>query len=179
MIFVKFVRFVNWWLIIMKIFIHIICIILAVILQTTLLPQIKLLGGMPNLVLLTVLTLIFINRFDEAIIWVIIGGILLDLTSPIRFGYYYFALLIIYFLIRLLIVRLFNNPSWIISAIFFLFASVLLDCYWIYYDCSINTLTIILANAIYNIIFGLILYYLMQYYYLPQDKISVNSIKPH
>ncbi|EKD56186.1 MAG: hypothetical protein ACD_58C00274G0002 [uncultured bacterium] len=157
----------------MKIFIHIICIFIAVILQTTLLPQIMLLGGMPNIVFLVTLSLIFINRADEAIWWLGIGGMLLEFISPVHFGYYFFPLLIVYLLINLLVKRFFANPSWYISMIFFFIFSIIFDVIWLVYNYSIDTYTIILANAVYNVILGVVIYYFFQFYYFPKEKIKI------
>lgn len=157
----------------MKIFTHIICIFFAVILQISLLPQIAIFGGYANLILLVILTLIFVGRSDEAIIWVVVGGLLLEATSSVHFGYYFFPIVLIYFLMIFLVKRLFANPPLRLSMFFFFISSVLQDVIWIYLDRSLTTLLIILANAVYNVVLGVILYYFIDYYYHPREKIKV------
>lgn len=157
----------------MKTFIHAICIILAVIMQISLFPQITIFGGMPNLILLTMLILIFIGRRDEALIWLAFGGLMLEMVSTAHFGYYFFPLLATYFAIVFLVKKLFTNPSWYLAIILFLLSSIFVDLVWLIYSFSLSSVQIILADAIYNSILGMIIYYFMHYYYLPKEKITI------
>ena len=66
----------------MKKIVNIIFIIIAVILQVTIIPKIVIFGSIVNLPLIIMINLILINRLDLADWWVICG-ILLDLISPL------------------------------------------------------------------------------------------------
>lgn len=157
----------------MKNLLHIFFIFFAVILQISLLPQIAIFGGYANLILLVMLALIFVGRNDEAIIWAGVGGLLLEITSPVHFGYYFFPMIMIYLLVNFLVKKLFTSPAWHLSMFFFFISSVLQDVIWIYLDRSLTTLLIILANAVYSAVLGVILYYFIDYYYHPKEKIKV------
>lgn len=56
-------------------------LILAAILQATLVPQIRVLGGGPDLVYLLVLSWAINAELDSAVLWAFVGGISLDLLS--------------------------------------------------------------------------------------------------
>lgn len=157
----------------MKIFINIILMITAVLVQISLLPQLSFYGGTANLILLVIISLVLIKREKDAILWTIIGGTLLDLFSPIRFGVYLFILLIIYFLLTILIKKLLATPPWHFILFLFFLASIIFDLLWLFYNKSIDFIIITAANAVYNIILGGIIYYLIQYYYQPQEKIKI------
>lgn len=157
----------------MKLFIHLICIFLAIILQISLLPQITILGGFPNLILLVMLSLVFVGRINEAILWLSLGGILLEMVSPVHFGFYFFPLLAVFLLVNYLVKKLFTNPIWYLTLFFFFFSSLIFDLVWLFYDYSVFSISVLLADAIYNTILGLVIYYFMLYYYFPNEKIKI------
>ena len=51
------------------------------LIQTTLLSRFSVLGGRPNLMLLTVLIWTVVRGIDEGLVWAFIGGLILDLLS--------------------------------------------------------------------------------------------------
>jgi rod shape-determining protein MreD len=59
---------------------------LAAILQSTLAPQIQILGGRPDFVFLLVLSWSINARLDESVIWAFAGGIMQDLFSVLPIG---------------------------------------------------------------------------------------------
>jgi rod shape-determining protein MreD len=54
--------------------------------QLTLLPNIRILGVMPQLVFVVVLAWAILQGIEAGIVWAFIAGILLDLISPAPFG---------------------------------------------------------------------------------------------
>ncbi|HRF94610.1 MAG TPA: rod shape-determining protein MreD, partial [Aggregatilineales bacterium] len=56
-------------------------LIVAAILQATFMPQIRLLGGSPDLVFLVVLAWSINAELDSSVLWAFVGGISLDLLS--------------------------------------------------------------------------------------------------
>ncbi len=74
-------------------------LILAAIIQVTFVPQIRLLGGEPNFVMLLVISYAVRARLEEAVVWAFIGGILLDLMTSLPTGASVISLLLIVFLI--------------------------------------------------------------------------------
>ncbi len=61
-------------------------IALAVILQATVIPQIRILGGEPDLVFLLVLSWSVNGRLEQSVIWSFVGGITQDLLSAAPTG---------------------------------------------------------------------------------------------
>jgi len=59
---------------------------LAVVAQSSLVPQVRVLGGGPDLVLLLVLTWASDAELDEALVWAFVGGIMQDLLSAAPTG---------------------------------------------------------------------------------------------
>jgi rod shape-determining protein MreD len=67
---------------------------IAVILQATVMPELRIQGGMPDLVLLLVLAWSLMGGFEQGIIWAIVGGMLQDLISAAPLGTTSLALVI-------------------------------------------------------------------------------------
>lgn len=72
-------------------------LLVAVILQATVVPQIRLLGGGPDLVFLTILAWSINARLEESVVWTFTGGILQDLLSAAPTGTSVFGMLIVVF----------------------------------------------------------------------------------
>ena len=70
----------------MNIYATILLLIAIVILQTTAMPHLTVLGVKPDLVLLMVLCWSLLRGSKEGLIWALIGGIGLDLVSGAPFG---------------------------------------------------------------------------------------------
>lgn len=154
----------------MKIIVNVLLILLAIILQTSLLPKIDFFGTFPNLVLLIMLSLLFINRTEEALWWTGGGGILLDLVSPARFGIYTFSLLIIFILTYILVSRIFSDPSLLLAAVFFFVASLLMNLFFLFLT---SYFLLLISTAIYDTLVGCIIYGLVKYYYKPKEAIKI------
>jgi rod shape-determining protein MreD len=61
-------------------------IAIAVILQATVMPQIRILGGQPDLVFLLVLSWSINGRLEQSVTWALVGGIAQDLMSAAPTG---------------------------------------------------------------------------------------------
>ncbi|HVU14736.1 MAG TPA: rod shape-determining protein MreD [Phototrophicaceae bacterium] len=61
-------------------------IALAVVLQATIIPQIRILGGQPDLVFLLVLSWSINGRLEQSVVWSFVGGIAQDLLSAAPVG---------------------------------------------------------------------------------------------
>jgi rod shape-determining protein MreD len=71
---------------------------LSALLQSTLLPQVKLFGVQPDLVLLAVVSWSLLRGSQEGMLWALIGGLALDAFSSARLGVNTLPLLAISFL---------------------------------------------------------------------------------
>lgn len=72
-------------------------IALAVILQATVIPQIRILGGEPDLVFLLVLSWSINGQLEQNVVWSFVGGITQDLLSAAPTGASVLGLIILVF----------------------------------------------------------------------------------
>ncbi len=61
-------------------------LLLAAMVQGTILPHLRIFGGQPDLVLLLVLAWAILDREQEGIVWAFVGGLLLDVLSGAPLG---------------------------------------------------------------------------------------------
>lgn len=70
-------------------------------LQASVVPQIRLLGGGPDLVFLAVFVWAVLAPLDEAVVWAVVGGILQDLLSVAPTGMSAVGLVLMVFIVNL------------------------------------------------------------------------------
>jgi rod shape-determining protein MreD len=83
-------------------FISLPVLVLAVVLQVTVVPQFSYLGGRPDLVLLFVMAWTLNSSLEEGVVWAFVGGILNDLLSAMPTGASVFGMVILVFAIHLI-----------------------------------------------------------------------------
>lgn len=154
----------------MKFFGNFLLIILVVILQSTFVPKIIFFNSFPNLILIIALSLLFIRRTEEALWWGLIGGLLLDLISPVRFGIYTFSILTIFIIAYIITDRIFSDPTLPLSILLFFVASLLSNI--IFFLLTFNYYVLI-SEAIYSAVVGCIIYGLIKYYFQPKESIKI------
>jgi rod shape-determining protein MreD len=76
--------YVKRWII--NLYIGIPLLILVAVLQSSILPQIRIFGLVPNLMLLTVVAWSFRRGPNDGIVWGMIGGLMIDLASGAPLG---------------------------------------------------------------------------------------------
>lgn len=81
---------------------------LAAVLQATLIPQIRILGGEPDLALLCVIAWAVNGRLETSVTWALVGGITSDLMSAAPTGASAVGLVLLVFLIDYLKRQLFG-----------------------------------------------------------------------
>jgi rod shape-determining protein MreD len=74
-------------------------IALAVVLQSTLIPQIRILGGEPDLAFLFVLAWSINGRLDQDVVWAFVSGIAQDLLSAAPTGASVLGMIMLVFII--------------------------------------------------------------------------------
>lgn len=154
----------------MKFIVNLLLIIATVILQISLVKEFSIYFGVVNLILIIMLVLVFVNRPIEALWWAGIGGIALDLVSPARFGLFTLSLLVIYYVVNLLIRKIFTDPNIIVVATIFLLSSIVIDAAWLLINPSWH---ILLVNSIYNTVVGSIIYFLLRERLRPREMIRI------
>lgn len=58
----------------------------AVLIQATLMPELRILGGAPDLVLTLVLAYSLLSGFEQGVVWAVVGGVMQDLISAVPLG---------------------------------------------------------------------------------------------
>ncbi len=58
----------------------------AVLIQVTLMPELRILGGAPDLVLTLVLAYSLLSGFERGVVWALVGGVIQDLLSAAPLG---------------------------------------------------------------------------------------------
>lgn len=150
--------------------INFLAIILAVILQITIVVKLDIYYAVFNLPLLGMVSLILIKRYDLAIFW-LLAGFLLDLLSPIKFGYYTFSFIFIYFVSVYLVKKFFYQMNPFVVITFFIISSFIIDLAFLLQNFQMQ---ILFFNAIYNTLIGYTIYYFLRYYLEPQSIIKVK-----
>lgn len=72
-------------------------LLIAAILQTTLLPQLQIRGGQADLIFMLVLSWTLLAGVEEGIVWALVGGVAGDLLSGMPLGTSALALVIVMF----------------------------------------------------------------------------------
>jgi rod shape-determining protein MreD len=75
---------------------------LAVILQATVIPQIRILGGQPDLIFLMTLSWSIHGRLEQSVTWAFVGGIVQDLMSAAPLGTSTLGLILLVFGVELI-----------------------------------------------------------------------------
>ena len=98
-------------------FLSIPILLLAAVLHGTLIPQIRIGNGAPDLIFLLVIAWAMNSEIEEGVIWAFVGGIAQDLQSIAPLGISTFGMLIIVFGISGLAQRVYGISSLIFSLI--------------------------------------------------------------
>jgi rod shape-determining protein MreD len=78
-------------------------LLIAAILQSTVVPEIRIGGGGPDLILMFVLSWTLLADTEEGLIWAVIGGVIQDLTTGLPTGTSALALVIVAFAANLVL----------------------------------------------------------------------------
>ena len=154
----------------MKLFYNLLVIIIVVILQTTLAPDMNLFGAFPNLIMIVMLSLLFIGRTEDAIWWAGIGGILLDIFSPVHFGVYTISFTLVIALNYYLVNYIFTDPTLPLAGTFIFVSSLIINFIFLLYSHYYGQYFL---EAIYNTFVGCIIYSLIRYYYKPREEVKL------
>jgi rod shape-determining protein MreD len=151
----------------------ILIIIAVAVIQVTLMPNLNIYGVWPNLLLILALLLIFFGAEPEAYLTASLGGLILDLASPLSFGFYTLTLVSLTVFIRFLVNKFLNEPNVpviiVILSLSILFMSILESL--VAHDFHVN---LIFINLIYGLFMGLIFYRVLSFWIDNQQKIKVK-----
>lgn len=150
----------------------IIVILILAILQITLLPFLSVKGVWPNLILLTAIVLIILDFDSEAFLLAILGGLILDLASPLFFGFNLLTILAITYLAKLAIQKFITEPNIFIIAILIFIIAIIQDLAIIMVTRNF-ILTTLLINGFYSAIAGVLLYQLLNHWFKKAPPIKM------
>src|SRR5512139_1480797 len=83
--------------------------LIAAILQATVLPRLRIVGGQPDLVMIIVLTWSLLDHDREGMAWAFVGGLWLDLLSGVPMGISSLILVPIAYLVGLTEARIYRT----------------------------------------------------------------------
>lgn len=86
---------------------------LAVLIQIGVFGAWPLFGGQPHLIALGAVVFLVGGRLDLAAVWLLLGGGLIDLLLPVRFGVTLLPLATVYVILLLLQARSVEAPNWL------------------------------------------------------------------
>ena len=143
--------------------IKIIAIIGVAVIQILLMPHFALYGVWPNLSLILALMLLFFNADPEALFAASLGGVILDLASPLTFGLFTASLILITLAIKLLMSKFFNEPNVFIMIFIMALALVTSNGLESLLARQFSPI-IILINVIYGLLISLLFYRLLNFW---------------
>lgn len=160
----------------MKILLAIIISFFLVVLQASLYPYLNISGAFPNLILILVLILSFLQGYKKSLAWIFCGGFFLDIFSfanPI--GISILSLFVVGYLVHFFSQNIFKKTS-IYSIILIGVTGTLIYRIFlilILAIASINfqiTFTQLLSQIVYNTVILLPLFYLIRHFLLKQKR---------
>lgn len=155
---------------------NIILILLAVIIEVTLVPHFFILGGGFNLPFLIMISLYLLGRENYALIWAGLGGILLDLVSPLRFGFFTLIFLASYLILVLISRRKLLEPNRFVILVYFGGFGLLLNLLILIFV-SRNGLIPPLIGIIYNVLGGFLVFQIARILIKEKSKLPPIQIE--
>lgn len=153
----------NWLL-------NIFIILLCVVFQTTIMPELSIKISMANILLVVFIIILFFRFYDLSLVWASIGGLFLDFTSTTPSGAFFLGFLIIY-IILFIFFRIFEFKEFIALILIIFLSSILFDLLMILYlniwgyGLSFTIFyTTIISSGILNVILALILYPILAHF---------------
>lgn len=151
----------------------IIAIVVIALIQILLMPYFAIYGVWPNLILILAIMLLFFNADPEALFTASLGGLILDLASPLNFGFFTFFFLMIILLIKLLMSKFFNEPNIIVMIVIMVCALFVFYAIMSLFANHFSIITI-LINTFYDLLVSLVFYRLL---HLWMDRNQVIRFK--
>ena len=147
-----------------KTIIKAIIITILAIFQITLMSYFSIMGLWPNLVFVLALVLVLTGAEPEAFLTASLGGLILDLTSPLFFGFNTIILLIMVILVEMLVNKFLSEISMFVAGLFLIIVTVIIDllmCLISHQFIFVN----LIINVFYTLVVGLIMFRLINYWF--------------
>lgn len=152
--------------------IKVLSIIVLAFLQVTLMPYFGFQNIWPNLILLFAIVLMFLDFEVEGFLVACVGGLILDLMSPLFFGVNSAILISFVIITKLLLTKFLTDPNIIIIGIFLGLVAFSNDLLIMLLVRNFIWLPV-LANAFYSAILGLLIYRFFERWFKNQPIIKM------
>lgn len=156
-----------------KLSLKILAIIFLFIFQITFFNKLIIFGSIPNLILILSVALLLRNRFNDALLVAVVGGLLLDLVSPIYFGIYTLLFLAILFVLHFSILKVVPVLSIFWIYVIFLGAFLILDLFILLFTKTWPS-WVTIANVSINGLWGILAYYILGYFLKTTEEIKIE-----
>ena len=152
----------------------IILVVTVGLLQILLMPIISVYSAVPNLILIGAILLILLDYEKEAFLLAGVGGLLLDFFSPIFFGFITIYLILIVFLLRYLVKKIFPSINiLIVAGVTFIFAVILSLLMNLFLKEQLSII-FLLTSGVYNAILAVVVFSI---YNVSHQKLKLIKIK--
>jgi len=144
--------------------INLLIIFLLSVAQITLMPYFSILDLWPNLIFLLAVSFILIGAEREAYLTASFGGLILDLVSPIFFGFNVLVMMFLTGLTQLLTKKLLSDINFFIAGLVYIVASLLFNLVFSFTGHQFDWLALNIG-IVYSLIIGLIMFYTLNNWY--------------
>ncbi len=142
--------------------------------QIGLMSNFAIFGNWPNLILIMSLVLIFCDREAEAFLAATFGGLLLDLASPMFFGFYFISLSAITLIVKYIFSKFLTEINPIIVAAVTGVTMIVYDLTMALINHQFSLIGLV-SNAIYAIVLAFVFYYFFNLRSSHSSNISFSS----
>lgn len=151
-------------------------IIILAILQITLLPCFGIKNAWPNLILLMALVLMFLEFDLESLLVASVGGLILDLASPLIFGFHAVIFVAFVLFTKLWLSRFLTEPNAFIISLFLGLAAIFNDLIVILIARNFLWVSLMI-NGFYSGLIGFLLYRFGEHWFKkqPLTKLVINE----
>lgn len=143
----------------MKYLKHFLILILVFIVQIAIAPNLTIKLAFPNFIFIVCIALALNFKFSESLFWAIVGGLLLDVYSPMRFGINTITLIVLSSIVYFIFNKFISQPIIPVVIVAFFVMSLLFDL--VPYLLYSKDLKVYFFDAIYNTAIGIVIYYFL------------------
>ena len=148
-------------------------IILLAIVQLTLLPLFAIHGVWPNLILILSLVLVLFNDDTDAFLTASLGGLILDLGSPLFFGFNIILNILLVFLIRFMLKKFLTETTFFVFGLVVFLAIIIFDTIISVVTHQFSWINL-LINGGYSLIIAIIVYRSLSFNFNRIGTIKIN-----
>lgn len=139
---------------------NLLIIFLLGVIQITLMPYFSIMGLWPNIIFLLAVSFVLIGAEREAYLVASFGGFILDLVSPIFFGFNVLVLMFLTGLTQLLVKKFLSDINIFVAGLVFVVATAIFNLIFVLVGRQFNW-SAFSFNILYSLIVGLIIFFIL------------------